>query len=302
MRARSASSTRRVTRAGTPTTSDPGGTRVSSGTTAPAATTLPVSMWAPFRSTLPIPIRQSSSTVHPCRMARCPTPTRAPMRAGCPVSTCTIVPSWRLVFSPITIASTSPRSTAPYHTLACAPRVTSPSTTAPGAMNTVGWMLMLRPHRLERPLDPRVHRLAVLLGRIPAKILGHVQRLERRPLAGHENQEDRLARNHRGVGSYRDSRGGQRDRPRVEAEVVLIVGGAVLIARAALAVLPRDREKLQVEFDGGGRAREHDDLTVVWRESIGPYRQGVGARRDVLLRAAERHAVESHPRTRGQPL
>src|SRR6266576_3395878 len=214
-------------------------------------------------------------------------------------------------------SGTSPRSTAPYHTLACAPRVTSPSTTAPGAMNTVGWMLMLRPHRLERPLDPRVHRLAVLLGRIPAKILDHVQRLvverlevgwaeharlERRPLAGHENQEDRLARNHRGVGGYRDSRGGQRDRPRVEAKVVLIVGGAVLIARAALAVLPRDREKLQVEFDGGGRAREHDDLTVVWRESIGPYRQGVGARRDVLLRAAERHAVESHPRTRGEPL
>src|SRR2546430_10369846 len=65
---------------------------------------------------------------------------------------------------------------------------------------------------------------------------------------------------------------------------------------------PRDREKLQVEFDGGGRAREHDDLAVVWREPIGPYRQGVGAGRDVLLRAAERHAVESHPRTPGEQI
>src|SRR5207245_2593369 len=96
-------------------TSEPGGMRAPSGTTAPAATTLPVPMWTPLSSTLPMPIRQSSSTVQPCRMARCPTPTRAPIRAGSRSSTCTIVPSWRLVFSPTTIAAMSPRSTALYH-------------------------------------------------------------------------------------------------------------------------------------------------------------------------------------------
>src|SRR2546426_8144385 len=189
MRSRRASSTGRVTRAGPPTTSEPGGTRASSGTTAPAATTLPVPMWTPVSSTLPMPIRQSSSTVHPCRMARCPTPTRAPIRAGSRSSTCTIVPSWRLVFSPTTIAAMSPRSTAPYHTLACAPSVTSPSTTAPGAMNAVGWMLMLLPHRLEYPLDPRVYRLAVFLSGGPPQRLRHVQRLavERVEVGGAEH-------------------------------------------------------------------------------------------------------------------
>src|SRR5213593_1051989 len=317
MRSRRASSTGRVTRAGTPTTREPGGTRASSGTTAPAATTLPVPMWTPLRSTLPMPIRQSSSTVHPCRMARCPTPTRAPICAGRRSSTCTIVPSWRFVFSPITIASMSPRSTAPYHTLACAPSVTSPSTTAPGAMNAVGWMLMLLPQRLERPLDPCVHGLAVLLGRIPAEILGHVQRLiiervevgraeharlERRALPGDENQEDRLAREDRRVGGHRDPRRRQRDGPRVEAEVVLIVRRTVLIARTGLAVLPRERERLQVDLDVGWAAGQDDDLAVVGRESAGPDRQRVRAGRNILLRAPERHAVEGHPRAGGEPL
>src|SRR6266550_3540509 len=161
MRSRRASSTGRVTRAGTPTTSEPGGTRAPSGTTAPAATTLPVPMWTPFKSTLPMPIKQSSSTVHACRLAR----------------------------SPTTIAAMSPRSTAPYHTLACAPSVTSPNTTAPGAINAVGWMLMLLPHRLEYPLDPRVYGLAVPLSGVPAQGLRLVQRLvvERVEVGGSEH-------------------------------------------------------------------------------------------------------------------
>src|SRR5438445_1620723 len=177
MRSRRASSTGRVTRAGTPTTSEPGGMRAPSGTTAPAATTLPVPMWTPLSSTLPMPMRQSSATVQPCRMARCPTPTRAPMRAGLPASTCTMVPSCRLEASPTTIAAMSPRRTAPYHTLARGPSVTSPTTPAPGAMNAVGSMFVLLPHRLERPLHPRVHRLTVLLGGVPAQHAGHVDSL-----------------------------------------------------------------------------------------------------------------------------
>src|SRR2546426_9427422 len=241
MRSRRASSTGRVTRAGTPTTSEPGGTRASSGTTAPAATTLPVPMWTPLSSTLPMPIRQSSSTVHPCRMARCPTPTRAPICAGSRSSTCTIVPSWRLVFSPTTIAAMSPRSTAPYHTLACAPSVTSPSTTAPGAMNAVGWMLMLLPHRLEYPLDPCVYRLAVFLSGVPPQRLCHVQRfvvecvkvggseharLERRAVLRHMDQQDGLAREDGGIGGGGEGGRGERQRARGGERVGLGGSGA----------------------------------------------------------------------------
>src|SRR5213076_2332087 len=237
MRSRRASSTGRVTRAGTPTTREPGGTRASSGTTAPAATTLPVPMWTPLRSTLPMPIRQSSSTVHPCRMARCPTPTRAPIRAGSRSSTCTIVPSWRLVFSPTMIAAMSPR------------------TTAPGAMNAVGWMLMLLPHRLECPLDPCVYRLAVFLSGVPPQCLRHVQRLvvervevgrsehprlECRPVLRHMDQQDRLAREYGCVGGHGNARQGQRQRTGVETEIVLIVGGPVVVARSGVRVsVPR---------------------------------------------------------------
>src|SRR5216117_1342721 len=195
MRSRRASSTGRVTRAGTPTTSEPGGTRAPSGTTAPAATTLPVPIWTPFKSTLPMPIKQSSSTVHACRMARCPTPTRAPIRVGSPSSTCTMVPSWRLV--------------------------RSPTTTAPGAINAVGWMLMLLPHRLEYPLDPRVYGLAVPLSGVPAQGLRHVQSLvvervevggsehaplERRALLGDMDQQNGLAREYGGVRGHGNAR------------------------------------------------------------------------------------------------
>ena len=84
---RSASSTARVIRAGTPTSTEPGGTRSPSGTTAPAATTLPAPMWTPFSRTLPMPMRHSSSIVQPCRTTRCPIPTRAPTVAGTPAST-----------------------------------------------------------------------------------------------------------------------------------------------------------------------------------------------------------------------
>ena len=76
----------------------------------------------PLSRTLPMPIRQSSSTVQPCRITRCPTPTRRPTMQGTPSSTCTMVPSCRLVSAPITIGAMSPRSTAPYQTLASCAR------------------------------------------------------------------------------------------------------------------------------------------------------------------------------------
>src|SRR2546430_1507052 len=316
MRSRRASSTGRVTRAGTPTTSEPGGTRAPSGTTAPAATTLPVAMWTPLRSTLPMPIKQSSSMVHPCRMARCPTPTRAPIRAGSPSSTWTIVPSWRLVRSPTTIAAMSPRSTAPYHTLACALSVTSPSTTAPGAINAVGWMWMLLPHGLEYPLDPGVYRLAVLLGGVPAQGLRHVQRLvvervevggsehprlERRAVPRHVDQQDGLARENRGIGRHGDARQRQRQRTRVETEIVLVVGGAVLVARSGVRPsFPRPR--LQLDPHRGWRTRRDDHLAVVRLEPAGPHGEAVCAGWHVSLRAPKRHPVERHASAPGQPL
>src|SRR6267378_8053230 len=316
MRSRRASSTGRVTRAGTPTTREPGGTRAPSGTTAPAATTLPVPMCTPFKSTLPMPIKQSSSTVHPCRMARWPTPTRAPIRAGSPSSTCTIVPSWRLVRSPTTIAAMSPRSTAPYHTLAWAPSVTSPSTTAPGAINAVGWMSMLLPHRLEYPLNPRVYRLAVLLSGVPAQGLRHVQRLvvervevggseharlERRAVLRDMDQQDGLAWENRGVGRDRNARQRQRQRTGVETEIVLVVGGPILVARSG--VRPSFlRPRLQLDPHGGWRTRRDDQLAVVGLEPAGPHGEGVRAGRHISLRPAKQHPVERDACARGQAL
>src|SRR3989442_8044199 len=187
-------------------------------------------------------------------MARCPSPTRAPIRVGSPSSTCTMVPSWRLVRSPTTIAAMSPRSTAPYHTLACAPSVTSPNTTAPGAINTVGWMLMLLPHRLEYPLDPRVYGLAVPLSGVPAQGLRHVQRLvvervevggseharlQRRALLGDMDQQNGLAREYGGIGGHGGARPRQRAGGGGGKEEGFVVGGAPLGApRRGLRPLP----------------------------------------------------------------
>jgi hypothetical protein len=138
IRSASAASTCRTMRPGTPITSERGGTCIPSGITAPAATTLPVPMRTPLSRILPMPIRHSSSTVHPCRITRWPTPTRRPTVHGSPSSTWTMVPSWRLLSGPMTIGAMSPRSTAPYQTLASSPIVTSPITAAPGAMNAEG--------------------------------------------------------------------------------------------------------------------------------------------------------------------
>jgi hypothetical protein len=49
-------------------------------------------------------------------------------------------PSWRLLRAPIRIECTSPRSTEPYQRLESAPISTSPTTTAPGAIQASGWM------------------------------------------------------------------------------------------------------------------------------------------------------------------
>ncbi len=86
---------------------------VPSSTTEPAATSEPAPITARLSTVADMPIRQSSSIVHPCSTAAWPTLTRAPTVAGIPSSTCTVTLSCRLVSSPMLIASMSPRSTAP---------------------------------------------------------------------------------------------------------------------------------------------------------------------------------------------
>src|ERR671917_521099 len=125
----------RITLAGTPATSEPGGTCVPWVTTAPAATIDPEPMCAPFMTTLPIPTRTSSSTRAPCRTTRCPTVTPRPTTSGKPGSECRVQPSWMLEPSPISITSASARATAPYQMLDRGPIVTAPTTTAVGATN-----------------------------------------------------------------------------------------------------------------------------------------------------------------------
>src|SRR5438094_630314 len=131
----------------------------------------------------------------------------------------------------------------------------SSGTTAPAATNAVGWMLMLLPHRLEYPLDPRVYRLAVFLSGVPPQRLRHVQRLvvervevggsehprlECRPVLRHMDQQDRLAREYGCVSRHGDARQRQRQRARVETEIVLVVGGPVLVAWSGVRVsVPR---------------------------------------------------------------
>ena len=76
---------------------------------------------APFKRTAPIPIRQSSSMVQPCRITRWPTVTRLPTEHGMPGSAWIIDRSWMLVASPIVMRSVSPRRTELYQTLESLP-------------------------------------------------------------------------------------------------------------------------------------------------------------------------------------
>src|SRR5215470_4585817 len=119
--------------AGTPATSEPGGTTKPSGTRAAAATIEPAPTTTRFSVTEPEPIRHPSSTTHPSRCALWPTTQSAPMTVGCRAVQCTTVPSCTEVRAPTVIVPWSPRSTAPGQTDASGPIVTLPMTTASGA-------------------------------------------------------------------------------------------------------------------------------------------------------------------------
>ncbi len=64
--------------------------------------------------------------------------TPSPTVSGRPGSVCITVPSCTLLRAPITIGSLSPRSTAPYQTVAPGPRVTRPMITALSATQALG--------------------------------------------------------------------------------------------------------------------------------------------------------------------
>ena len=70
--------------------------------------------------------------MHPCSVALWPMVTCEPTDSGRPGSVCKTHPSCTLLRSPTTMVSWSARSTAPYHTLASAPTVIRPMSTAPG--------------------------------------------------------------------------------------------------------------------------------------------------------------------------
>ncbi|ADI11935.1 hypothetical protein SBI_08817 [Streptomyces bingchenggensis BCW-1] len=138
MPSRSSSVSSRLTFAGTPATSEPGGTCIPCGTSACAATREPAPTRAPLSTVAPMPTSTSSSMTQPCSTALWPTETRSPTVAGKPGSACIVQLSWILLPAPTLIASASPRSTAWYQTLAPAPSVTSPITTDVGAANASG--------------------------------------------------------------------------------------------------------------------------------------------------------------------
>src|SRR5437773_910182 len=120
---------------GTPATKERGGTIVPSSTTHPAATSDSSPISQSSSTIAPIPMRQRSRIVAPWRIARWPAvtslPTVSPER---PPVTWRMQPSWMFVRAPTRIGPTSPRRTDPYHTDDSSPKMTSPTTTAVGAM------------------------------------------------------------------------------------------------------------------------------------------------------------------------
>src|SRR2546423_11326923 len=169
------------------------------------------------------------------------------------------------------------------------------------------WPRELLTYRLERPLHPRFGRLAVLLSRIPAQVLRHVERFivecfhvrrdehagfHRRAVAGNPDEQDRLAREDRRIGRNGNQRRRERHRTRVEAEVVLIVGWTELVARAgALFAGALHRDTHSECLTGCDR-----DLPVEGLIARCPNRQVVNPGRQVHLRTVDGLSLDGDPR------
>ncbi len=119
---------------GAPITSEPAGITLPSVTSAPAPTSELSPITAPLRTIAPMPISTLLPMVQPWTMARWPMVQPMPTVAGKPGSVCTTTCSCRLESAPMTIASPSPRTTAPNQMPTLSPSVTLPITVAVGAI------------------------------------------------------------------------------------------------------------------------------------------------------------------------
>src|SRR5579859_7534948 len=123
---------------GTPMTSWPASIRLPSATSAAAATMQSSPSAALLRTVACMPTSTRSPIVAPCTMALWPSVQSAPMVQGAPSSAWMEQLSCTLVRAPMEIGAASPRMTAPNQTLARDSMVTSPVTTAVGAMKASG--------------------------------------------------------------------------------------------------------------------------------------------------------------------
>ncbi len=105
-------------------------------------------MRAPSSTVAPLPIRHSSPSDAAWIVQLWPTVEPAPISVPPRGVTCTTAQSCTLAPRRTTIGLKSPRSTALYQTEARSSMVTSPTITAVGAMNAVGWIFGLLPSKL----------------------------------------------------------------------------------------------------------------------------------------------------------
>ena len=162
---RSASVSGRATTAGRPMSSTPEGYVLLGGTRLPAPTIVHGSMTALSITMAPIPTRQSSPMVQPCKMTVWPTVTREPtVRIERPPVVWPTVPSWIDVSSPMVMLPTSPRSETLGHTVLRAPIRTSPMSTARSWTYASGWTSGHTP--------PKDCRMRGLIAEVPAVSIG----------------------------------------------------------------------------------------------------------------------------------
>ena len=115
-------------------TAIPGGMTLLTPTTAWNSTSAPSPRRAPLKTTAPVAMRVSPSITHPVRWACGPTSTLSPSLAGCSGTPRMTAFSITTQLAPISTEPPSAVSTAPNSTRLCGPTLTSPQSTAVGAM------------------------------------------------------------------------------------------------------------------------------------------------------------------------
>src|SRR5437870_2374166 len=132
----------------------PAGISVPGVTSEPAATIARVPMREPSSTVDPLPTSASSAMVAPCTTEVWPMVAPGPISTACIDVTWTTAQSWTLAPRRTTIGEKSARSTALYQTDAFSSTVTSPTSTAVGAMNALGWTRGVFPSKLNSGMGP----------------------------------------------------------------------------------------------------------------------------------------------------